>query len=310
MGEGSKIEWTDHTFNGWIGCTKVSPGCANCYAEAYAARYKRAVWGPGQPRSRTSVANWRLPLRWNREAEAAGKRARVFCSSLADWLDPEVPAEWLRDLLELVATTGSLDWLLLTKRPELFRERMDAVLALDRRDGTLADLWSIHGLAPSNVWLGTTVEDQQRADERVPMFAQIPARVHFLSCEPLLGPVTIDPRWMPHIDWVIAGGESGPDARPMHPEWARELRDQAQSAGAAFLFKQWGEWVPEGHEAYEHSDPFEEDERHAAVDLWPRGMTPEGRISTYTPMWRAGKHTAGRVLDGRTWDEFPEPRRG
>lgn len=363
MGANSNIEWTDHTWNPWIGCTRVSPGCVNCYAERYGHRFS-VEWGPGELRRRTSSRNWREPLTWNREAEAARRRwaqlgavgapparPRVFSASLADWLDHEAPLHWLAEFLTIVRDTGDLDWLLLTKRPALWGERLAAVAAaVEPGLATWVTSW-LEGDAPPNVWLGTTVEDQARADERVPILLKIPARVRFLSCEPLLGPVTLDPRWLtsaawwcpghkggvelgeeawngslvpgpdsvpvcptcrpnveleahcnPQVHWLIAGGESdiGDGARPMHPDWARSLRDQAQAAELPYLFKQWGDWVPEGHPAYLRPDPGDDHpDDHATVDLTP------GRLSTYVPMHRAGKKAAGRELDGRTWDEFP-----
>ena len=277
MAENSKIEWTDHTFNPWIGCTKVSPGCAHCYAETLMdKRYGRVRWGKGQPRQRTSASNWRLPLRWNRDAELQERdaeardrmpprRPRVFCASLADWLDDEVPIEWLADLLELIRETPHLDWLLLTKRPQNWRTRLEAVLNHVRYivDYALLDnfvrLW-LGGWAPENVWAGTTVEDRQRADERIPELILIPARVRFLSCEPLPGrvnlhgwltdggclqPHTSTPEFLgkPQIHWVIAGGESGPGARPLLVEYADNLRRQCAAAGVAFFMKQLGAHV-------------------------------------------------------------------
>lgn len=298
MGEESKIEWTDHTFNPWIGCTKVSPGCANCYAATQDAfrSWTPEGWGKGKPRKRTSEANWKLPLKWNREAggvlqsfqqiktsdgsihrgtimemaaleipmediiEAGPARPRVFCASLADWLDDEVPIEWLADLLDLIRQTPNLDWLLLTKRPENWKPRMEAALAFyaDSIESVLTDdeadfiNWLSAWLRndggdpiPENIWIGTTVEDQKRAEERIPELDAIPARVRFLSCEPLLGPVNLSMRKdrmeMPDsIHWVITGGESGPGCRPFNPDWARSLRDQCQSANVAFFMKQMG----------------------------------------------------------------------
>jgi protein gp37 len=252
----TKIEWCDATFNPWIGCTKVSPGCANCYAETLMdTRMGRVKWGKGQPRSRTSAANWNQPVKWNREAgereslsaqfplHSKHRRPRVFCASLADWLDDEVPVEWLADLLDLVRRTPNLDWLLLTKRPENWRARIGlAGVELTKR-GVAHRLhhWQA-GEAPANIWVGTSVEDQPRADERIPALLSIPARVRFLSCEPLLGPVGVEQarKGLLGIDWVIAGGESGPGARPMHPDWARSLRDQCHAAGVAFFMKQMG----------------------------------------------------------------------
>jgi len=265
MSENSKIQWTDHTFNPWIGCAKVSPGCLHCYAETQnnLRKWNPAGWGKGAPRKRTSEGNWKNPVKWNKQAAAAAEgfadsfdltprvnlRPRVFCASLADWLDDEVPIEWLADLLALIHATPNLDWLLLTKRPQNFRERVDAAFQHSHGEGWQS-LWT-QGEAPPNVWVGTTVEDQTRADERIPALLEIPARVRFLSCEPLLGPVDLvaagqdsdgqyNPRFPVGIDWVIAGGESGPGCRPMEIEWARSLKDQCQAAGVAFFTKQLG----------------------------------------------------------------------
>lgn len=266
----SAIQWTDHTFNPWIGCTKVSPGCANCYA-ATQDKFRKWTpegWGAGKLRKRTSAHNWNEPRRWNREAEKAFlslahstgagipipfERPRVFCASLADWLDEEVPAAWLADLMHLIWETPHLDWLLLTKRPENFTRRMEAAyLAQPGATGhsLMMALWnSAQPRAPKNVWIGTTVEDQQRADERIPQLLRIPARVRFLSCEPLLGPLDLAYTCfngsdsfgrMPGIHWVICGGESGPGARPFHSEHAWDLLLQCRKAGVAPFVKQLG----------------------------------------------------------------------
>ncbi len=297
MAENSTIEWTDHTFNPWIGCTHVSPGCVHCYAETLMdQRYGKVEWGKGKPRMRTSVANWRKPLAWNKKAAKEGKRYRVFCSSLADVFDPEVDHQWRFDLWALIDQTPNLDWLLLTKRPEQIARMMPIRWGCDPAMAYFDDTT----LMPENVWIGTSVEDQRRADERIPHLIKIPAKVLFLSCEPLLGPVDLEqagaiesagPTWAgynAHIEWVIAGGESGHGARPMHPDWARSLRDQCQAAGVAFHFKQYGEWMP--------SEDLPDDVGGHGL----RFLEPDGQ-----PVTRVGKKAAGRVLDGRTWDEFP-----
>jgi protein gp37 len=323
----SRIEWTDYTFNPWIGCTKISPGCAHCYAETRDRRHlqeKVDHWGPGAPRMRTSAANWKLPRRWNKLSLTRTDRPRVFCASLADWLDDEVPIEWLADLLELIHATPHLDWLLLTKRPENFAERMKQVQQLPLASAATEnynmafDCWIggwIEGLEPppTNVWIGTTVEDQTRADERIPTLLQIPAKVRFLSCEPLLGPVRLDAlhddelgaQWNAlemGIHWVICGGESGAEARPMHPAWARSLREQCQASGVPFFFKQWGEWWPYPQPATAGANN--------GVGLC---LLPNGRPGSQGDYWegraegmeRVGKKAAGRLLDGREWNEFP-----
>ncbi len=221
MGENSKIEWCDATFNPWIGCTKVSPACDNCYAVALATRYRWVKWGAGEPRKRTAQANWLKPIAWNKAAAAAGVRKRVFCASLADVFDAEVSDDWRDELFAyVVMACPSLDFLMLTKRPQVAKKWV-----------------AEHGL-PDNVWLGTTVENQTMAELRIPILLSIPAKVRFLSCEPLLGELTMRPEWMLGLDWIICGGESGPGARMMQHWWARHLRDQCNAAGVHFFMKQ------------------------------------------------------------------------
>lgn len=258
--ENSHIQWTDHTFNPWEGCTKVSPGCLHCYAEARNQRFVAgANWGVGAPRRRTSAANWMQPIKWNAaqrklaQMELSTPRPRVFCASLADWLDPEVDIEWLADLLEIIYGAPMLDWLMLTKRPEMWMERMLGVLEFWRTSGVSNDgvcewlkdwLWFFgKGKPPLNIWIGTTVEDQARARIRIPQLMKIPATIRFLSCEPLLEPIdlnlsTLEPSLDP--DWVICGGESGPGCRPMELGWARDLYHQCFGAGVSFFMKQLG----------------------------------------------------------------------
>lgn len=303
MSDKTGIEWTDHTFNPWWGCSRVSPACRFCYADRDAQRYGHQVWRRHGPRRMLSEANWQRPLKWNRDAERAGIPAKVFCASMADVFEdhPDV-AEPRRRLWGLIEATSWLRWQLLTKRPENV-----AGMAPWGRD------W------PGHVWLGTSVESQRYAGERIPPLLRSGARTLFLSCEPMLGPVDLRaipyrgdaPYWLDAlagryrgaeryeegtdfsfglaslrpINWVICGGESGSKARPMRPEWARSLRDQCREAGVPFLFKQWGSvrWV--GHSAWDE-----------ATQCWvDDGIEPQ----------RVGKKLAGRELDGRTWDEFP-----
>lgn len=219
MAENSKIEWTDHTFNPWIGCQKVSLGCDHCYAESLSNRYGWVEWGPHGERKRTSAANWRKPIAWNKAAKAAGKPARVFCASLADWLDNRVPQQWRIDLGGLIDATPHLDWLLLTKRPENY--------------GHLAP-WI---KAPGNVWLGVTAEDQAHYDRRWDTLSQISAKVRFISYEPALGPLRLHSA-DPQPDWLICGGESGHGARFMQPEWAERIRNDCRGERVAFFMKQ------------------------------------------------------------------------
>lgn len=325
MGANTAIEWANHTFNPWRGCTKISAGCEHCYAETLSARNHGAlgVWGLNGTRVVAAESMWRQPLKWDRDAaearrfyeeySAAAKatdpkydapapsRPRVFCASLADvfedwrgtinesggtiddsagrilytisgdsWFTEPLYPE-CRDLtmagvrarlFSLIDQTPNLDWLLLTKRPENIAAMMPSGV---RR----------------NVWLGTSVEDQETAEERIPHLLAVPAAVHFLSCEPLLGPIDLT-RFLGDaheefqtgpvpagINWVIVGGESGPHARAMTPAWVRSIRDQCADANVPLFFKQWGE----------HDQ---------------RGI-------------RVGKRAAGAMLDGRRYEEFPAP---
>ncbi len=238
----SAIEWTDHTFNPWIGCTKVSPACDHCYAEALMdKRMHKAKWGAGQPRVRTSASNWHQPVKWNAEAAAAGKRARVFCASLADVFDNEVPAAWRVDLFRLIRDTPSLDWLLLTKRIG------NATIML--ADVRLRADEYMDGFPWPNVWIGATICNQEEADRDIPKLLKVPARRRFLSIEPMLGSINLRfTNGLVHgcdaadylVDWVIVGGESGPNARPMDVAWARSLHQQCTDAGVSFFMKQMG----------------------------------------------------------------------
>lgn len=250
----TKIQWCDATFNPWIGCTKVSPGCAHCYAEmATPTRVLRAkgreTWGAGSPRHRTSDGTWAAPVAWNRDAAEALRgeepvtRPRVFCASLSDWLDDAVPIEWLTDLLALIHATPHLDWLLLTKRPENWRARLTAARPAYVDDMHLHNFVSqwLAGLVPANVWIGTTVEDQKRADERREHLRAIPAAKRFVSYEPALEQV--DWAGWEFLDWLIMGGESGPGARPLQAEWFWETLYWCRGNGVAPFVKQLGAHV-------------------------------------------------------------------
>ena len=359
MAENSGISWCDNTFNPWMGCTKVSPACKFCYAERdMDHRHGKVAWGPNGTRVITSDANWRKPVKWNRDfvsnytdaklkAIEPPRRPRVFCASLADvfedWDGPLVnskgeeliyfPASKLNwgthgegtgdrpltmddvrvELFKLIDATPNLDWLLLTKRPE-----------------NILKMW--HGrFGRPNVWLGTSVESQEYADKRIPELLKCRdlSRVLFLSCEPLVGPVDLRPAlWLEDqyfklrptmeraLDWIITGGESGPEARPNHPEWFRDLRDQAGAARVPFHFKQWGEWAP--GTAVSNRVP------HAAVLINGKYCTPDSRDARIaldrvvggqwdrlqpTVMARVGKVAAGRMLEGVEHDAFPEVTR-
>ena len=318
MSKDSKIEWTNHTFNPWVGCTKVSPACHNCYAEGWAKRSGMVKWGPQAERRRTSEANWKQPMKWNAEANRLGVRHRVFCASLADVFDNTVPNEWRADLFKLILQTPNLDWLLLTKRignaQSMMAEAGDAALMATFG----AAISTSFEFSFSNVWLGATICNQEEAVRDIPKLLAVPAAKRFLSIEPLLGSVDLSP-WLelggldtelglsnPGIDWVIVGGESGPGARPMHPDWARSLRDQCRSAVVPFLFKQHGEWlatdfcdddlasIPSKRTVYVSQDgQFHDGSK--SVDFF------EGEKET---AW-VGKKAAGRMLDGLLWDEVP-----
>lgn len=376
MAERSTIEWCDSTFNPWIGCTKVSPACDHCYAERdFDHRFHVVQWGAGQERKRIAPANWRKPVLWNAqpfyECELCGwrgdtpemgfpgsilenlascpscdaihvreARRRVFCASLADWLDNEVPIEWLVDLLDLIRSAPNLDWLLLTKRIGNWQTRIEAVIREidgDEPCELRSWLWSwINDSPPRNVWLGATICNQTEADRDIPKLLSTPAAVRFVSIEPMLGPVdlwsmtTADgatynalSEWMipgtdpleRRIDWVIVGGESGPKARPMHPDWARGLRDQCAAAGVPFLFKQWGEWCPRSACYHTFEDGRSLADEDPGATRWPcirlnengsdgrRLENEDGGSSAY--MQRIGKKAAGRLLNGVEHNGFP-----
>lgn len=241
MAESTLIAWCDCTFNPWIGCVQISPGCDNCYAEVSTpSRTMRILWGAHEPRKRTSDGNWNLPLRWNRQHDRFyaqhGRRRRVFCASLADVFDNQVDPQWRDDLWALVRATPNLDWLMLTKRIG----NVNKMLPSDWGDGY------------ANVWLGISVVNQDEVDRDIPKLLAAPARLRWLSMEPLLGAVSFEGLFanpgnvrdttnaLEEIDWVVVGGESGPRARPMQAEWVNSLRDQCSAVDVPFFFKQWG----------------------------------------------------------------------
>jgi len=275
MGEVTAISWTDHTFNPWIGCTKVSPGCDHCYAETLATTRMQRQWGPGAERRRTSVANWHLPIRWNKQAVKDGRRHRVFCASMADVFDAEVPQAMRDDMWALIRATPALDWQLLTKRT--------------RAKWILKCLPADWGDGYTNVWLGSSIEDQATANRRIPELLAVPAAIHWLSVEPMIAQIYlcqipthptpdgythyINPlwpgAWFPgaSIDWVVVGGESGKGARPMQGEWARTILSNCYTFQVPLFFKQWGD------------------------------VSPDRQV---------GVHHGGDVLEGRQWHEFPK----
>lgn len=369
MAENTNIEWCDSSWNPWIGCTKVGPGCDHCYAEAdFDLRKHRAKWGSGNARSRTSPANWKKPIQWNQQpfsecmkcgwrgelrhspvvknpdgfyppADAAcvcpscrhpmlkAARRRVFCASLADVFDNEVPDEWRSDLIRLIEKTPNLDWLILTKRiGNVTRMIEDATDLIDYGEGWQS-MWG-QGKWPDHVWLGATICNQEEADRDIPKLLAVPAAVRFVSMEPLLGPVDLlrarskmmqaaGPAAMEAsrkhsvwigVDWVVVGGESGPKARPIHPDWAYSLAEQCNAAGIPLMFKQWGEWVTAGARAFGTADG---EVRHIRSDgtFWNEDDPAlQDECADVLTVVRVGKKAAGRDLGGKLHDGYPEAR--
>lgn len=315
MSDNTKIEWSDATWNPVTGCTEVSPGCDHCYAKTFAERWRGTPGHHFENGFDVTLRPERLdqPLRWK-------KPRRIFVNSMSDVFHEAVPNEFIARVFAIMAVTPHHTYQVLTKRHGRMRSLLsnDEFRLLTKEKHHEMQLSGAVSYSPlviniwplPNVWLGVSVEDQKRADIRIIPLLQTPAAVRFLSCEPLLGPIDLDwvdgvstlsPDWTgspgagtgaPHplIDWVIVGGESGPGARPMHRDWARSLRDQCTRAGVPFLFKQWGEWAP--HDVA----------RPTYSQLILHGAQFDG---TNNAMSRVGKKAAGRVLDGRTWDEFP-----
>lgn len=286
----TKIEWADRVWNPVTGCTKVSQGCKNCYAERLARRFlgeRKFTDVRIHPDRLGQLDHWKIPQ-------------RVFVNSMSDLFHDQVPMEFIMQVFNEMICHPQHTFMILTKRPARMRKFID---------------W--YGITGENVWLGVSVENQQTADERIPVLLETPAAVRFVSCEPLLGRVDLNIGVCPicggcgetagsywqddgmdtcdacggsgnavnKIDWVICGGESGIGARVMHPDWARSLRDQCVETGTPFFFKQWGEWLPDDQiDPTNRRDPM---------------------FETYMTWFRVGKRASGRVLDGRTWDEMP-----
>ena len=278
----TEIAWTDSTYNPWWGCVKVSDGCDNCYASSLSSRWGHDVWGHDKERRFLSESNWAQPLLWNRMAIEAGQRKKVFCASMADVFerrDDLVPHR--KRLLKLIKCTPMLDWQVLTKRPQNIKK----LLPLDYD-------------YPPNLWLGTSVENQDAADKRIRYLLEHDrAVVRFLSCEPLLGPVDIRKYLQPgpngaKIDWVILGGEAGHHSRPMNPLWAKSLIEQCQQAGTAVFYKQWGDYVP-------LKIVSASGKQYRTIPVFKAN-------GDEIPMVRVGKKAAGRVILGREWSEFPD----
>jgi protein gp37 len=309
----TKIEWTDAVWNPVTGCTKISAGCKNCYAERMHSRFSN------KPFSEILLYPKRLdhPLHWR-------KPSRIFVNSMSDLFHEVVPDWFIDQVFAVMALCPQHKFQILTKRPERMLEyckslghhhNSDRVYLVAKQVSTETGFFytlGANGWQLSNVWLGVSVENQETADERIPLLLQTPAAVRFVSIEPLLSVLILKDEWLwlgcrptmdlpvdaGKLDWVIVGGESGPGARPMHPDWARSLRDQATAAGVPFFFKQWGEWSP--------ADPKAQVYRHC-VSVHPNGDTSLRNDSKECiDMDRIGKKAAGRLLNGREWNEFPE----
>jgi len=345
------IEWAEKSWNPIVGCTPVSEGCRNCYAAREASgrlkhhpRYKGlAKDGKWTGEVRLNKDQVELPLRWK-------KPRRIFVCSHGDLFHAKVPASWIVHVFEIMAAARQHTFLVLTKRPENVLKWLAWADDYLGGDSPYSVTMEVHGHLPNIIW-GTTAENQRRADERIPLLLQIPGAAHFVSAEPLLGPIELwratgpcgdceaddmgnrrildphhdlhpnqtgedlDQDWCPictdagtrrvwGLDWVVVGGESGPNARPMHPDWARRIRDDCQEAGVPFFFKQWGEWGPI---SWQERVELEFDPPRKPIGSFnSHGFTLSECGTHLQNMARLGKKAAGRMLDGRTWDEFPQ----
>ena len=303
MGDKTKIPWTDATWNPVTGCTPVSSACDHCYAARMIGRGLPKMGHEG-PFSHVQFHPSRLdqPLRWK-------KPRRIFVCSMGDLFHEQVAMAWVDDVRRTISKCQQHTFMVLTKRPERMKEYFTSE-------------WY---RPPINLWLGVTAENQEMADLRIPILLQTPAAKRFVSVEPCLGPVDLTRikiyngviecagGRLPPVDWIIAGGESGPGARPMHPNWPRSLRDQCQAAGVPFFFKQWGEWSPEKPVGFHRVT--KKRYSHESDTFLPNGMRyrsdhpDDFLLSGMETMWRVGKKAAGRLLDGREWNQFPEVTR-
>lgn len=324
----SKIEWTEKTWNPIVGCSKVSGGCKNCYAigmawrlqhihhskEKYAGTVEKTAAGQLNWTGKVNTIQSELlkPLKWK-------KPAMIFVNSESDLFHENIPFEFIDAVFRVMNDVDHHTYQVLTKRPA----RMVEFYQWKKKQ------YGIPWQAKSNVWLGVSVENQQAADERIPLLLQVPANVRFLSCEPLLGSVRLDQLsrkeydmtfyddcltgfkahgaggWYgSKIDWVIVGGESGKNARPMHLKWARDLRDQCTKAGVKYFFKQWGAWAVGNFSKKSEPCQIWMGDDGIIHDQQPRQMLCYGR--QLIAMNKVGKDKAGRILDGREWNEFPD----
>ena len=280
MSEKTLISWTDSTWNPWEGCTKISPGCANCYAATRNHRFGGDNWGKGKPRRRTSPGNWRKPHVWNRAAQ--GKPKSVF-PSLCDVYDSEVPIDLFVAFLRVIFATPNLRWLLLTKRTDLHFIRLwEAMNLLIRNydEHSLFGQWLTkwrEGVPPQNVWVGASVENQAMADRRIPELLEIPAVKRFLSVEPMLERIDLQYAALTGaeslqsrggIDWVFFGGESGPGARPCYLQWIRDGVRQCQLAGVKVFVKQLGAFPVMGRD----DAHIVRDKKGGDMSEWPEDL--------------------------------------
>jgi len=298
----SKIEWTDAVWNPVTGCTKISVGCQNCYAERMSKRLAGRCGYPKDEPFKVTLHPEKInePWKWK-------KPRRIFVNSMSDLFHDDVPFEFIKLVWATMVTSRQHIYMILTKRPKRMLEFFEW---MEEQEFKVETTWPC-------VWLGVSVENQATADERIPLLLQTPAVVKFISAEPLLGPVSLagfdgqtyrpwldSVAWEVDIDWIIVGGESGPGARPMHPDWVRILRDQCQASGTKFFFKQWGEWNQVGECGNESDDGKYYRDNNVQRINHNGGMGYHGAGAIY--MKRVGKKQAGRELEGRTWDELPE----
>jgi len=345
VGDRTGIEWTEATWNPATGCTKVSPGCDHCYAETIAHRFAGTKAYPDgfAPTLRPELLD--QPLRWTRPR-------RIFVCSMADLFHDQVPDEYIAEVFAVMATAGQHTFQVLTKRHARMRSLLSSwdfvnmvAKAANVRTGRTSPPHALPGWPLPNVWVGVSAENQRWADIRIPALLDTPAAVRWVSAEPLLGPLVLHPYWTagkpewgpeypeptsptgvlvrdlvkgPRLDWVVAGGESGPGARPMHPDWPERLRDDCAAAGVPFLFKQWGEWTPmaplrdgvfdfTGSYSLANDGTLYEPGALAYPDgpRWGEALRADHGRAHLTSMYRLGKKAAGRELDGQLHDGYP-----
>ncbi len=328
MARNTKIEWCDDTWNPITGCSVVSPGCTNCYAMRLAGtRLKHHPSRAGLTSDSKAGPVWngevRLNKSWLHQPSAWSRPRRIFVCAHGDLFAEKVPDEWILDVLTVIACNPQHQFQVLTKRAERMQDLMTRADLLEdiyaNWSGFSGSPREVYSWPLHNLWLGVSVEDQKRADERIPLLLDTPAAIRWISAEPLLGPVNIvDAMWAGNgpaaanlsatLDWVVAGGESGPGARPMHPDWARSLRDQCARAGVPFLFKQWGQWCPAtreygiaGHCMPETGEKF----TWIGWDGVTKNPSAFGLVEPIMAIASVGKATAGRLLDGVEHNGFP-----